>query len=137
MPLLEQVLEHNPDTVKIVLKNLPLGFHKQATPAALAALAAGNQGKYWEYHDALFDASKLSPQVISDIAVQLGLNIEQFTKDMNSPQIRQKLAQDLNDAKEAGVTGTPTIFINGTRLKNRNLPAIQAIIDEELGKKAK
>jgi protein-disulfide isomerase len=137
VPLLEQVLEHNPDTVKIVLKNLPLGFHKQATPAALAALAAGNQGKYWEYHDALFDASKLSPQVISDIAVQLGLNIEQFTKDMNSPQIRQKLAQDLNDAKEAGVTGTPTIFINGTRLKNRNLPAIQAIIDEELGKKAK
>ncbi|MCF8056893.1 MAG: DsbA family protein [Desulfocapsa sp.] len=136
MPLLEQVLEHNPDTVKIVLKNMPLGFHKEATPAALAALAAGNQGKYWEFHDALFDAPKLSTEVINDIAVQLGLNIEQFTKDMNSPQIRQKLIQDLNDAKEAGVTGTPTIFINGTRLKDRNLPAIQAIIDKELGKKA-
>lgn len=130
------MLEHNPDTVKIVLKNMPLGFHKEATPAALAALAAGNQGKYWEFHDALFDAPKLSTEVINDIAVQLGLNIEQFTKDMNSPQIRQKLIQDLNDAKEAGVTGTPTIFINGTRLKDRNLPAIQAIIDKELGKKA-
>lgn len=137
MPLLEQVLEHNPDTVKIVLKNMPLGFHKQATPAALGALAAGNQGKYWEFHDALFAAPKLSTKAINDIAVELGLNIEQWTKDMNSPQIRQKLGQDLNDAKAAGVTGTPTIFINGTRLKNRNLPAIQALIDEELGKKAK
>ena len=115
---------------------MPLGFHKQATPAALAALAAGNQGKYWEFHDALFDASKLSAKAINDIAVELGLDVEQWTKDMNSPQIRQKLTQDLNDAKEAGVTGTPTIFVNGTKLKNRNLPAFQQLIDAELAKKA-
>ena len=136
MPLLEQVLEHNPDTVKIVLKNMPLGFHKFATPAALAALAAGNQGKYWEFHDALFATPKLSTKAINDIAVQLGLDVAQFTKDMNSPQTQQKLGKDLRDAKESGVTGTPTIFINGTKLKNRSLPAIQKIIDEELAKKA-
>ncbi len=136
MPLLEQVLEHNPDTVKIVFKNMPLGFHKQAGPAALAALAAGNQGKFWEFHDALFATPKLSAKAINDIAVTLGLNIEQFKKDMNSPQIKQKLAKDLQDAKESGVTGTPTIFINGTKLKSRTLPAIQKIIDEELAKKA-
>ena len=115
---------------------MPLGFHKFADPAARAAFAAGNQGKYWEFHDALFATPKLSTKAINDIAVKLGLDIAKFTKDMNSPEVRQRLGKDLRDAKEAGVTGTPTIFINGTKLKNRTLPAIQKIIDEELAKKA-
>ncbi len=136
MPLLEQVLEHNPDTVKIVLKNMPLNFHKFAKPAALAALAAGNQGKYWEFHDALFEAPKLSSKVIDDIAVSLGLDMQKYKKDMASQLIRQKLAQDLQDAQEAGVTGTPTIFVNGIKLQSRTLPAIQKLIDDELAKKA-
>jgi protein-disulfide isomerase len=137
VPLLEQVLENNSDTVKIVLKNMPLGFHKFADPAARAAFAAGNQGKYWEFHDALFATPKLSTKSINDIAVLLSLDIAQFTKDMNSPEIRQRLAKDLLDAKGAGVTGTPTIFVNGTKLKSRSLPAFQKLIDDELAKKAK
>lgn len=133
MPLLEQVLEHNPDTVKIVFKNMPLNFHRFAEPAALAALAAGEQGKFWEFHDALFAASsKLSLDVINGIATKLGLDMEKFKTDMASAAIKQKLAQDLQDAKEAGVTGTPTLFVNGIRLKSRTLPAIQKIVDEEL-----
>ena len=137
MPLLEQVLEHNPDTVKIVLKNVPLRFHKFADPAARAALAAGEQGKYWEFHDELFAISpKLDPIAINGIAKKLGLDINKFKKDMASPAIRQKLAKDLHDAQESGVTGTPTIFINGIKLKSRTLPAIQKLIDEELAQKA-
>ena len=116
---------------------MPLGFHKLADPAARAALAAANQGKFWEFHDALFDLPKLSTKAIDGIAAKLGLDVAKFTKDMNSPQIRQKLNIDLRDAQEAGVTGTPTIFINGTKLKSRTLPAIQKIIDEELAAKAK
>ena len=138
MPLLEQVLEHNPDTVKIVLKNMPLGFHKQAVPAALAALAAGEQGKFWEFHDELFLTSpKLDPKTIIGIATKLGLDLSKFNKDMASPAIKQKLAKDLQDAKQSGVTGTPTIFVNGVKLKSRTLPAIQKLIDEELAQKAK
>ncbi len=114
---------------------MPLNFHKFAKPAALAALAAGNQGKYWEFHDALFETPKLSSKAINDIAATLGLDIKKFQKDMASPLIQQKLAKDLRDAQEAGVTGTPTIFINGVKLKNRTLPAIQKLIDEELAKK--
>ena len=69
VPLLEQVLENNPDTVKIVFKNMPLNFHKFAVPAALSALAAGEQGKFWEFHDELFDITpKLSPEDINGIA---------------------------------------------------------------------
>lgn len=134
MPLLEQVLEHNPDTVKIVLKNMPLNFHKLAAPAALAALAAGNQGKYWEYHDELFATPKLNKNSFDAIATKLGLDLVKFKKDSVSPAIQQQLAKDLQDAKEAGVTGTPTIFINGVKLKKRDLPSFQKLIDEELAK---
>lgn len=138
MPLLEQVLENNPETVKIVLKNMPLRFHKFADPAARAALAAGEQGKYWEFHDALFAISpKLNPKAIYGIAQNLGLDIERFRKDMDSPEIKQMIAKDLYDAQEAGVTGTPTLFINGVRLRNRTLSSIQKLIDEELSLKTK
>ena len=138
MPLLEQVLENNPDTVKIVFKNMPLNFHKFAAPAALAALAAGEQGKFWEFHDELFDITpKLSPEDINGIATKLGLDIARFKKDMESDSIKQKLAKDLKDAQNAGVTGTPTIFVNGIKVKNRSVPAIQKLIDEELAQKAK
>ena len=65
MPLLEQVLENNPDTVKIAFKNMPLRFHKFADPSARAALAAHKQGKFWEFHDRLFGVEKLSNDVIN------------------------------------------------------------------------
>lgn len=117
---------------------MPLQFHKFAAPAALAALAAGEQGKFWEFHDELFaNSPKLDPKTIDDIATKLDLDIAKFKTDMNSPVIRQKLAKDLHDAQEAGVTGTPTIFVNGIKLKSRSLPAIQKLIDEELAQKAK
>ncbi len=134
MPLLEQVLEHNPDTVKIVFKNMPLNFHKLAVPAALAALSAGNQGKFWEFHDELFATPKITAESIQETAKKLNLDIEKFQKDMLSPEIKQKLDRDLRDAKEAGVTGTPTIFINGVKVKTRTVEAMQKLIDEKLGK---
>jgi len=134
VPLLEQVLEHNPDTVKIVLKNMPLNFHKLAAPAALAALAAGNQGKFWEFHDELFATPKLNKNSFDTIAKKLELDLEKFNKDIASPAVQQQLAKDLHDAKEAGVTGTPTIFVNGVKLKRRELPAFQKLIDEALAK---
>jgi protein-disulfide isomerase len=138
VPLLEQVLENNPDTLKMVLKNMPLRFHKFADPAARAALAAGEQGKYWEYHDELFAISpKLDAKALLGIATKLGLDINKFRKDMNSDAIRKKIAKDLSDAKAVGVTGTPTIFIDGIKVQNRTLPAIQELIDEELATKGK
>ena len=132
MPLLEQVLEKNPDTVKIAFKNMPLRFHKFADPSARAALAAHKQGKFWEFHDKLFGVEKLSNEVINNVAVELQLDMAQFNKDMNSPEIRQMVNKDLLDAQQAGVTGTPTIFINGKKLKNRSPAGFQAMIDKEL-----
>ena len=110
-------------------------MHKFADPAARAALAAREQGKYWEFHDELFATKKLSNQSIENIAVKLGLDIEKWKTDMNAPKVRQQVDIDMQDAQKAGVTGTPTIFINGRLLKNRSIQGFQQIINEELNKK--
>jgi protein-disulfide isomerase len=133
MPLFEQVLDKYPDSVKIVFKNYPLAFHKQAMPAALAALAAAEQGKFWEYHDELFlKQNSLSNETYLDIARNMGLDLEKFSLDIMRPSLRKKIELDVEDAKKAGVTGTPTIFVNGRRLKNRDFESISRLIDEEI-----
>lgn len=136
--LFEQILEKNPDKVKIVFKNFPLAFHKNAPAAALAALAAQQQGKFWEYHDRLFENQKhLTPEKFIEIAKELQLDIPRFEQDMNSNELKQKLAQDMQDGRQAGVRGTPTIFINGRRLKKRSVPDMQRMIDQELSREKK
>lgn len=135
MPLIEQVLEQNQGKVKVVFKNMPLRFHKFADPSARAALAAGEQGKFWEFHDELFKVEKLSDQTIRDTAVKLGLDMSRYEADMNSPAIKQRVSKDVSDAQKAGVTGTPTVFINGQRLKNRSPQGFQALINEALKNK--
>jgi protein-disulfide isomerase len=135
VPLLEQVLEKNPKTVKLAFKNMPLRFHKMAEPSARAALAADEQGKFWEFHDRLFSAPKLSEAVITKTAEDLGLDMKRFTEDRNSTKTQARLQKDLLDAQKAGVTGTPTIYINGRTPLQRSLEGFQAIINDELRKK--
>ena len=129
------MLEHNPDTVKIVLKNLPLvSIHKFAEKAALAALAAGLQGRFWQFHDELFDSPELNDQVIESIAQKVGLDMVAFKKDLASPKVRQLLGQDLQDANELKIGGTPSLFINGRKVKERSLATLQTMINQELNK---
>ena len=136
-PLLDQIYEKNKGKVKIIFKNMPLQFHQMAEPAALAALAAGEQGKFWEFHDNIFAAPQLNPAVMTKIAQDLGLDMTRFESDRTSPMLRQKLGKDMSDAQKAGVTGTPTIYINGRKLKQRSPEGFQAMIDEELAKAGK
>jgi len=133
MPLVEQVLDKYPESVKVVFKNFPLDSHKQALPAALAALAAAEQGRFWEYHDELFlNQNSLSSERYIEIARSMGLDLEKFSLDIMRPSLRQKIELDIEDAKKLGVTGTPTIFVNGRRLKNRDFETISRLIDEEM-----
>ncbi len=134
IPLIEQVLDKNPNTVKLVFKNMPLNFHKFAQPAALAALAAQEQGKFWELHDKLFAAKKLDTAVIKELYSSMDLDMEKFEKDMNSSKIKAKLQDDILQAQKAGVTGTPTVFINGRVPRQRSPQGFQALIDDELKK---
>ena len=138
MPVFEQVLEKYPEDVKVVFKNFPLRNHKFAMKAAVAALAADSQGKFWEFHDLLFqNYNKLSDQKIQEIAQAVGLNMEEYEKKKNDPAVKQKVNQDFSEGRQAGVRGTPTVFINGIRLRDRSLQGFQAAIDKQLQKLGK
>ena len=110
-------------------------MHKYAKNAAIAALAAHRQGKFWEFHDLLFEHYKQpDDQKIKEIAQQLELDLVVFEKDMKNPEIGAKVQRDFQDGQQAGVRGTPTIFVNGRRLKNRNMQGFKALIDKQLEK---
>ncbi len=138
MPLLEQVLEKYPEEVKIVFKNFPLNNHKFAKKAATAALAAESQGKFWEFHDLLFkNYNRLNDKKIRDIAIELGLDMVKFDEKTKDPLIQEKISRDLRDGNRADVRGTPTVFINGKRLRDRTLPGFQKVINRELQKQGR
>lgn len=131
-PLLDEVIKNNPNTVKLVFKNLPLPGHRYAELAARAAAAAQEQGKFWPFYHALFSSPRLNPQIINSIAEKLKLNMQKYKQDMFSTKVQQRIIQDIRDANEAGVTGTPAIFINGRALRHRSMDVIQKIINEDL-----
>ena len=119
----------------MVFKNFPLKIHKFAAKAAIAAMAANNQGRFWEFHDLLFDNfGQLNDQKIKEIATELGLNQEKFEKEKKDLKILAKVRQDFQDGRKAGVRGTPTIFVNGKKLKDRSLKGFKVIIDKELNR---
>lgn len=134
-PLIEEALKNNSDKLKVVFKHLPLQMHKEAEPAALAAIAADEQGKFWQMHDALFAAKKLSAETIEQAAKDIGLDMEKFKKDVASAETKAKLQKDMTDAGKAGVGGTPTLFINGRQVKGRGGNVLQEMIDQELSAK--
>uniref|UniRef100_UPI0040567AC2 thioredoxin domain-containing protein n=1 Tax=Candidatus Electronema sp. TaxID=2698783 RepID=UPI0040567AC2 len=136
-PLLEEVMKRNPDTVKVVFMHMPLNMHQQAEPAARAAIAAQEQGKFWQMHDALFAAanSGLSDADIEKAAAGIGLDMEKFKAAWNSPATQEKLTKDMSAARLAEVNGTPTIFVNGRRVNAPSPDVIQKMIEQELSKK--
>lgn len=132
------MLENNPQNVKIAFKNLPLtNIHNMAEPAALAGLAAHNQGKFWQMHDALFAMDAITMEKILEAAKQIGLDMDAFNSDVNSEATKQRLVKDVMDAREAEVSGTPTLFVNGRRVNDRSPQALQLLIDQELAKSKK
>ena len=132
------MFEQNKNKVKIVFKNFPLRNHKFAWPAAIAALAANKQGKFWELHDQLYENYKqLNDQKIRELAQQVGLNMEEFDQDVEDPELKAIIGRDLQGGVRAGVRGIPTIFVNGRLLRKRSLQGFQAAIKRELGKTSK
>ena len=133
--LFQQVLEQFPNDVKLVIKHFPLTSHKFAKQAAKAALAADRQGKFWEFHHLLFkNYKRIDDQKIQEIATALGLDLERFNADVQSPDIATLIQRDLANGRAIGVRGTPTIFINGKRLQTRSLQGFKDMIMSELNK---
>lgn len=132
------MFEQNKNDVKIVFKNFPLRNHKFARPAAIAALAANKQDKFWELHDQLYkNYNRLNDQKIRELAQQVGLNMEEFDQDMKDPELKAIVGRDFQEGAKAGVRGIPTIFVNGRLLRNRSFQGFQAAIEKERGKASK
>jgi len=128
--LIDQITKAYPNDVKFVYKNYPLPFHKQAMPAAKAAVAAGKQGKFFEMHDKIFaNQRSLNDDVYVQYASELGLNVDQFKKDMDSPEVQAQIDKEMTEARSADVRGTPTIFINGKKPQGRSFELYKGIID--------
>ena len=99
----------------------------------MAALAAGHQDKFWEFHDQLFkNYNRLNDQKVQEITKELGLDQTKFDEYLKSPIEAARIRQDYEEGIRLGVRGTPTIFINGKKVKNRGLQNMEAIISEEL-----
>jgi len=90
-------------------------------PASKAAVAAGKQGKFWEMHDVIFENYKaLNEELYVKTATELGLDVEKFKSDMNSPETAAFIQAEMKEAQKVGVRGTPTFFINGKKPQGRS-----------------
>jgi protein-disulfide isomerase len=130
----KELVNANPGKVKVVFKHYPLDFHKNAPLASQAAMAAQNQGKFWEFHDLVFANQKaIQRPDLERYAEQLGLNMDKFRADLDSPTGAKQLEADKADGNGVGVRGTPHFFINGSRFSGAQpLANFQAALDKEL-----
>ncbi len=122
-PVLQKVLAKHSKIVKHYFLNFPLTtLHPMADAAARAAIAAKKQGKFWEMHDLLYDRQeKLNPENFPDWARELGLNVEQFQRDLTAPDVAQELSADVDQAmNDLHLDGTPSLFFNGRRYIEAN-----------------
>jgi protein-disulfide isomerase len=129
-PYLDSLSRTYPDKVRLVYKHFPLDFHQQAPAAAAAAMAAQKQGKFWDYKWKLAPHfSSLNEDTFVAVAQEVGLDVEQFKKDMVLDAEKQALiTRDIDLGREVGVQGTPNFYVNGKRQDNFG----PALIDQML-----
>lgn len=132
--VLTEVVERYDGKVSWYYKDLPLvSIHSGAKYAAEAARCAGDQGKFWEYRDALFAADKVTDAMHQGVAKELSLDLAKFQGCLSSDKYSKAVEQDLAEAEELGITATPTLMINGIMLSGVRGPAdVSAVIDREL-----
>ena len=133
---IKELKEKYGDKLRFAFMNYPISRHKQARPAALAALAADRQGKFWPFHDLLFERQKRlkeEQELFTEIATELHLNLAQWKTDMGDEALQEHIKKDTLQSRKVGVRGTPTFFINGYRLRGAQPTAFfERIIDLEL-----
>jgi protein-disulfide isomerase len=135
-PTIDQILNEYPGKVRMVWRNLPLPFHDKAKPAAIAAMAAHQQGKFWKMHDILFkNQQKLAAEDIEGYAKEIDLKMAKFKAALTDNKVADAIEAEATAAGKIGARGTPAFFINGIFLSGaRPFDQFKARIDEELTK---
>jgi len=138
-PTLSQLQEKYGDKIRWSFKDLPLvSIHPAARKAAEAARCAGEQGKFWEYRKALFDAPGITSEMHPETAAKVGLDATPFEKCLTSGKFGKAVDADAKEASDLGINGTPAFVINGILLAGAQpLEAFMAVIDAELERAAR
>jgi protein-disulfide isomerase len=144
-PVVKKLADDFRGKIRIVYRHYPLTkLHRNAYMAALAAEAAAKQGKFWEMHDLLFErqeqwsGSSDVKKVFIEYAKEMGLNAEQFAKDIDSSDVSSKVDTDIASGNKGQVKATPTFFLNGTQLSTPNsYDNFKKIIEQELANTAR
>jgi protein-disulfide isomerase len=127
-PILHNLKDLADGKVALYFKHFPLGFHRRAKPAAVASYCAHKQGKFWDFHDAIF----ATPRALADAdleghAKKLGLNLDDYRTCVSSREASVSVDDDMAEGKGASVTGTPTILVNGRKYNGGRSP--EAMLD--------
>lgn len=137
-PIVKKLTEDYQDKLVFVSRNFPLQQHANARPAAYAAEAAGKQGKYWEMYDLIFgnqpqwsDALN-AKEIFINYAKSLNLNLEQFTNEVDSSAVKNRVDNDYQSGIRAGVNATPTFFLNGKQIKPINYDEFRNLIEQAI-----
>ena len=133
-PLKETKEKYADQSVRFVYRQFPLAQHPNALLAAEASEAAAAQGKFWEYHDLLFEnQTALEREDLEQYAEQLTLNMDQFREALDNDTYRERVQQDRSDGNAVGVNSTPTVYINGVRYTGQySVAALSQAIDAAL-----
>lgn len=135
LQVFDPLMEKYGAQIRYVYRDFPLtSIHPEALPAAIAANCAGEQGKYWEFHDKLFLGDSLGHEVYLQYAEELGLDMDAFQACLQDKAQEEEVMKDFREGLQLGVQGTPTFFINGAPVVGAQpLAVFEAIIASELG----
>ena len=137
-PVLDQIVGEFGDRVRLVVRDFPLSQHANARKAAEAAEAAREQGKYWEYATVLFrNQSALGVDKLKQYASDLGLDRARFDASLDSGKFADKVQRDLVDGRKLGISGTPTLYINGKRVSDNSYATLKSAIEAALKPEAR
>ncbi len=132
-PVLKRLVADYPGQVALVYRHFPLPNHQYARPAAEATEAAGEQGKFWEMHDAIFaNQDRLSPAIFRQLAAQIGLDLSSYDAALASGRPKAALEADMAAAKRVGVSYTPYILVGGEQFSGRSFDDLRVMVEGKL-----
>jgi protein-disulfide isomerase len=134
--LLKRILEDQSGSVRVVFKNFPLPFHKEAFAASHVAMSAAARGKFWEFHDLLFANQKdLSRDALLGYVAELGLPKDEIAAELDAGKFKDLVQRHMSEGESVGVKGTPNFFINGRVIKGaKSYDEVRPLLEQEIAR---